>query len=88
MKCKNCNSKLIHKFVDLGFSPPSNSLLKLKDLNKSEIYYPLKAMFAQAVGWFKFMNNLLLKNCFMTIIHIFLVHLQAGYYMQRNILKK
>ncbi len=43
MKCKNCNNKLIHKFVDLGFSPPSNSLLELKDLNKSEIYYPLKS---------------------------------------------
>ena len=43
MKCKNCNNNLIHKFVDLGFSPFSNSLLKKKDLNKSEIYYPLKS---------------------------------------------
>ena len=43
MKCKNCNNKLIHKFVDLGFSPPSNSFLKIKDLNKREFYYPLKS---------------------------------------------
>ncbi|RDU61723.1 SAM-dependent methyltransferase [Helicobacter sp. MIT 14-3879] len=40
MNCKNCNNKLTFKIADLGFSPPSNSFLK--DLEHSEIYYPLK----------------------------------------------
>ncbi len=43
MKCKHCNFDLKIKFVDLDFSPPSNSLLEEKDLNKFEINYPLKA---------------------------------------------
>ena len=42
MSCRNCNNPLEHKFVDLGFSPPSNSYLKKDELNRSETYYPLR----------------------------------------------
>lgn len=42
MNCRFCNTKLTVVFADLGFSPPSNSLLKLNQLNKSEPTYPLK----------------------------------------------
>jgi len=42
MSCRNCNNTLVHKFVDLGFSPPSNSYLKHVDLSGSETYYPLR----------------------------------------------
>ena len=42
MNCRHCQNKLEHVFLDLGFAPPSNSYLKLEDLNKEEVYYPLK----------------------------------------------
>ena len=38
MNCRFCNDKLVYQFVDLGFSPPSNSFLKKEDLiEKSQI---------------------------------------------------
>lgn len=42
MKCRNCGKELVEEFVDLGFSPPSNSILTKSDLNRPEVYYPLK----------------------------------------------
>jgi SAM-dependent methyltransferase len=42
MNCRHCNTPLKHTFLDLGFAPPSNAYLTEADLNKSEIYYPLK----------------------------------------------
>lgn len=42
MKCRYCSSELKYEFIDLGMSPPSNSYLSKEDLNKKEIYYPLK----------------------------------------------
>jgi hypothetical protein len=42
MNCRHCNSHLEHKFLDLGFAPPSNAYLTLADLNQPELYYPLK----------------------------------------------
>lgn len=42
MSCRNCNHPLEHGFVDLGFSPPSNSYLKKDDLNGAETSYPLR----------------------------------------------
>lgn len=44
MKCRFCENTLTHEFVDLGFSPPSNSFLKLRQLNEPETFYPLKIM--------------------------------------------
>jgi SAM-dependent methyltransferase len=42
MNCRHCNNKLEHVFLDLGFAPPSNAYLTLKDLQKPERYFPLK----------------------------------------------
>lgn len=42
MNCRHCSNQLEHIFLDLGFAPPSNNYLSNADLNKSEIYYPLK----------------------------------------------
>jgi SAM-dependent methyltransferase len=42
MKCRYCKAPLEHTFLDLGFAPPSNAYLTEADLNKPEIYYPLK----------------------------------------------
>jgi SAM-dependent methyltransferase len=42
MICRFDRLPLDHEFVDLGFSPPSNSFLKPEQLNEPEVYYPLK----------------------------------------------
>ncbi|MCA0931053.1 class I SAM-dependent methyltransferase [Lutimonas saemankumensis] len=42
MKCRHCSEKLNNVFVDLGFSPISNDMLKEDQLNLMESYYPLK----------------------------------------------
>ena len=44
MKCRYCNTELVHEFADLGFSPPSNSFLTKEQLNGPETFYPLKIM--------------------------------------------
>ena len=44
MNCRFCQNKLTHQFVDLGFSPPSNSFLKSEQLNQPETFYPLRIM--------------------------------------------
>lgn len=40
MKCRFCNTQLQTEFIDLGYSPPSNSFMK--DLDSGEVSYPLK----------------------------------------------
>lgn len=42
MNCRFDGLPLKHIFVDLGFSPPSNSFLTEEQLNEPEVYYPLK----------------------------------------------
>jgi SAM-dependent methyltransferase len=42
MLCRFDGLPLTHEFADLGFSPPSNSFLTPEQLNKPEVYYPLK----------------------------------------------
>jgi hypothetical protein len=44
MNCRHCNNTLRHKFVDLGYAPPSNAYLTKDDLAKPEIHYPLRVM--------------------------------------------
>jgi C-methyltransferase C-terminal domain/Putative zinc binding domain/Methyltransferase domain len=47
MKCRFCHSELRHPFVDLGSAPPSNSFMKREQLNRAELYYPLKVMICE-----------------------------------------
>jgi len=42
MKCRHCHSELNHRFLDLGYAPPSNALLKAEDLQRPELTYPLR----------------------------------------------
>lgn len=42
MKCRFCQHKLNHVFLDLGFAPPSNAYLRMENLQQPELYFPLK----------------------------------------------
>lgn len=42
MRCRFCGAGLKHRFLDLGFAPPSNAYLAQTDLSAVEKYYPLK----------------------------------------------
>ncbi|AXE16424.1 SAM-dependent methyltransferase [Runella rosea] len=42
MKCRFCNTKLEHTFIDLVNSPASNSFLTKEQLNEPETFFPLK----------------------------------------------
>lgn len=42
MKCRHCGAELTIPFIDLGCAPPSNAYLSAGDINRPEIYYPLK----------------------------------------------
>jgi len=42
MNCRHCHTPLKQTFLDLGFAPPSNAYLTKEDLNKPELYFPLK----------------------------------------------
>jgi SAM-dependent methyltransferase len=42
MNCRHCHAKLDQVFLDLGCSPPSNAYLTKEDLNRPEVYYPLR----------------------------------------------
>ena len=44
MKCRHCGTPLTHTFLDLGCAPPSNAYLHAADLDRPELYYPLKIM--------------------------------------------
>jgi len=42
MLCRHCQQPLRHTFLDLGYAPPSNAYLTADDLNRPEVYFPLK----------------------------------------------
>ena len=42
MKCRHCNANLEFDFLDLGSSPPSNAYLLHDQLNKPELFFPLR----------------------------------------------
>jgi SAM-dependent methyltransferase len=42
MKCRHCGHAVQQTFVDLGTAPPSNAYLRAQDLNRPEVYFPLK----------------------------------------------
>jgi hypothetical protein len=42
MNCRFCGNKLSHKFIDLGFAPLSNAYLRKEELQKPELYFPLR----------------------------------------------
>ena len=44
MRCRHCQNILKYDFLDLGYAPPSNAYLNLKELKEPEVYYPLKIL--------------------------------------------
>jgi hypothetical protein len=42
MNCRHCEAFLKHTFLDLGYAPLSNAYLSKEDLNRPEVYFPLK----------------------------------------------
>jgi SAM-dependent methyltransferase len=44
MKCRNCEFDLVHPFIDLGTSPPSNAYLTANDLHGPEKWFPLRVL--------------------------------------------
>jgi hypothetical protein len=44
MNCRFCETPLIHTFIDLVAAPASNGYLSMDDLNKPEMYLPLKVL--------------------------------------------
>lgn len=42
MKCRHCGTPLTYTFLDLSCAPPSNAYLQAADLERPELYYPLK----------------------------------------------
>ena len=44
MNCRHCHQPLQHRFLDLGFAPPSNAYLSVDDLSRPERTYPLRLM--------------------------------------------
>ena len=50
LSCRHCQSALHEVFIDLGSAPPSNAFLRAEDLNRPELYFPLKVFTCQACG--------------------------------------
>ncbi len=44
MKCRFCGNYLKHQFIDMVSAPPSNSFLTKEQLDKPEVFYPLRLM--------------------------------------------
>ncbi len=49
-KCRMCDSNDLYEFLDLGYHPPSDYLLKKDDLEKEEILFPLKVLQCKNCG--------------------------------------
>lgn len=48
--CRMCHGTRLEEFLDLGFTPPSDSFLTEKQLNQEETYYPLKVYICKSCG--------------------------------------
>ncbi|MBM4059407.1 MAG: SAM-dependent methyltransferase, partial [Planctomycetes bacterium] len=44
MNCRHCKTPLVHTFLDLGVAPPSNAYLTEEDLDRPEVFFPLRVM--------------------------------------------
>ena len=48
--CRMCKSNRLEKFLDLGFTPPSDSFLTKEDLKEPETHYPLEVYLCHGCG--------------------------------------
>ena len=49
-KCRLCKSAQLELFLDLGFTPPSDSFLTKEQLDKPEAYFPLRVCLCKNCG--------------------------------------
>jgi SAM-dependent methyltransferase len=47
MKCRHCQAELFLPLVNLGYAPPSNAYRTKADLNKPELFFPLRVWVCQ-----------------------------------------
>jgi len=47
MKCRICKKEDLVKFLDLGFTPPADGFLTVKELDEPEVHYPLEVFICQ-----------------------------------------
>lgn len=50
MNCRMCSSTKLHKFLDLGFTPPADQFRRKDQLREPDIYYPLQVMMCDDCG--------------------------------------
>src|SRR4051812_1138297 len=50
MNCRMCGSTALHKFLDLGFTPPADQFRRKDQLREPDIYYPLEVMMCDGCG--------------------------------------
>lgn len=51
MACRLCTSVDLHKFLDLGFTPPADGFLRREQLREAETWYPLEVMLCGSCGF-------------------------------------
>ena len=45
--CRSCKSNKLREVIDLGYQPPSNAYIKKEELNKPQIFFPLKVFICE-----------------------------------------
>lgn len=50
MNCRMCGSTNLHKFLDLGFTPPADQFRRKDQLREPDIHYPLQVMMCDDCG--------------------------------------
>jgi len=50
MNCRMCGSTELHRFLDLGFTPPADQFRRKDQLREPDVYYPLQVMVCDGCG--------------------------------------
>ncbi|MBX5084906.1 class I SAM-dependent methyltransferase [Rhizobium lentis] len=50
MNCRMCGSTKLHKFLDLGFTPPADQFRRKDQSREPDVYYPLQVMMCDDCG--------------------------------------
>lgn len=69
-KCRICESKNLHKFLDLGSMPIPNGFLKQESLNIKEKKYPLACFFCNSCGFVQLTHVVNPKIMFTNYVYI------------------
>ncbi|MDB5807756.1 MAG: C-methyltransferase [Betaproteobacteria bacterium] len=50
MNCRMCGSTQLHKFLDLGFTPPADQFRRKDQLREPDVHYPLQVVMCDGCG--------------------------------------